>query len=456
MNALFGLFAMSSAAYGQTPITRVFTNYQGFWTSNTTTVNTIQPDSNHLLLAFTYGGTTFSTGVNNLLLTNNAVTFTPTTFNSFLLSNNSITPDENTVIGVGNLYGGASGNVNPLPVTNDLSQYLSDGTNGLNLGTALFNIPSSRMNYGVSNFNMGSLGDNVPDLVVTQVGQPPASTSLDTFRFENSAGVTVGNPVAVSLSGISVVGNGNWKFYDPGTPPTYNAGLQGSRPLRMVGFDLADFGLTSSNIGSVVRFVHKLSGNSDQAFLAYNTASFTASTGVVLPIMLSDFTARRSGGSAILSWSATDAKNFSRFELERSAGDDKHFVGIASIAYRYQAGRQNYTYTDEHPSAGMNYYRLKMIDQDGTAAYSGMQLVTFAAEDQLDIFPNPANDKVYLKYSKAITEVEIYDNTGKKVTVRTTGNGSQIILELGPLPSGIYTLNIKAEDASFKKMVVKH
>jgi hypothetical protein len=451
--SLLCLFSISAQGYAQTAVTRIFTNYQGFWTSNTTTVNTIQPDSNHLLLAFTYGGITFSTGVNNALLTSNAVNFTPAIFNSFILSNNSISPDDNTVIGVGNLYGG-SGNVNPLPVTNNLSQYLSDGINGLELGTALFNIPSSRMNYGVSSFNLNSLGDNVPDLVVTQVGQPPASTSLDTFRFENSAGVTVGNPVAVSLSGISVVGNGNWKFYDPGNPPVYNAGLQGSRPLRMIGFDLADFGLTSGNIGSVVRFVHKLSGNSDQAFLAYNTASFTASTGVVLPVTITDFIARRSGSSVRLSWNAADANRFSHFEVERKGSADKNFIGIASIPYHSQA--QLYTYEDKNPATGLNFYRLKMVDIDGTATFSTTQLVQFASGQGPDIYPNPATNIAYMEYDGAIADVAVYDCIGKKVSANINRSGGKLILNLGALPSGTYTVSIKTEAGWINKTIVKH
>lgn len=450
------LSAVTCSLYGQSPVTGVFTDYRGFWSSSAASVNSVQPDSSHQLLAFTYNGTTFATGVSNTILTDNAVAFQPAAFKSFTLANNSITPGTGTVIGVGNLYGGGSGNVLPLPVTNNLSQYLSDGVNGLDLGTAIFNVPASKMNYNVSSLNTGSVGDNIPDIVVTQVGQPPAAGSLDTFSFENASGVVVGHPVAVSLSNINVVANGSWKFYDPGNPPTYNAGLQGSRPLRMVGFDLADFGITGANIGSAVRFVHKLSGNSDQAFLAYNTASFNANTGVVLPVTLVDFTARRSGSSVQLAWKAGSARLFSHFELQRSAPDEKHFESIATIPLRAADGWQEYSYDDTNPAKGLNYYRLKMVDQDGSSVYSTVQRISINNDNSdVAIFPNPSTTRFSIRATEAITAVTVYDLNGRAVHPVITGAGNSITIDATKLSPGNYTIHLQIGNATVIKKIAK-
>jgi len=450
------LSAITGTLYGQSPVTGVFTDYHGFWSSSAASVSSVQPDSSHQLLAFTYNGTTFATGVSNAVLTDNAVAFQPAVFNSFTLANNSITPGTGTVIGVGNLYGGGSGNVLPLPVTNNLSQYLSDGVNGLDLGTAIFNVPSSKMNYNVSSLNTGSIGDNTPDIIVTQVGQPPAAGSLDTFSFENASGVVVGHPIAVSLSNISVVANGSWKFYDPGNPPTYNAGLQGLRPLRMVGFDLADFGITGANIGSVARFVHKLSGNSDQAFLAYNTASFNANTGVVLPVTLIDFTARKSGSSVHLAWKAGSARLFSHFELQRSAPDDKRFESIVSIPFREADAWQEYGYDDVNPANGLNYYRLKMVDQDGAAAYSTVQQISLSNDNSdVIIFPNPSTTRFSIRTTDVITAVTVYDLSGKAVHPLITGSGNSITIDAAKLSPGNYTIHLQAGNTTVVRKITK-
>src|SRR5689334_9146326 len=49
-------------------VTGIYTDFQAFWKTSTTNVNTVLPDSSHNLLAFTYRGQTYSTGVNNAVL----------------------------------------------------------------------------------------------------------------------------------------------------------------------------------------------------------------------------------------------------------------------------------------------------------------------------------------------------------------------------------------------------
>lgn len=449
------LFAGSAAIHGQMPITGVYTNYGGFWSSTILNNSPVKPDSSHMLLGFTYNGSVYSTGVANNVLLTNGVTFSPGTFQSFQIPSGSIFAGGTAVIGVGNLYGGGPGNVLPLPVTNDMAVYLSDGTQGLDMGTAVFNIPSSDVNFPVNNFIASALSDGIPDIIVTQVGQPPAAGSLDSFQFENSAGTVVGNPVAISLSGINVLGTGYWKFYNPTNPPTYNAGNLGDRPLRMVGFELSDFGLTTANVGTIVRFVHKLSGNSDQAFIAYNTAAFTASTGVVLPIALESFVAAKLNGIAVLDWSVGTANKFSHFELERSYDNLNNFVTIYSTPLDNK-GPGGYRYQDRAPFAGKNYYRLKMVDQDGSAAYSAVRMLDFALNASFKVYPNPVSDVLKIQVAKQGTTVAIYDIAGKEV-FRQLVAASQLDVNVCHFSAGIYTIRISSEQDNFtQSVIVKH
>ncbi|MGB2758368.1 MAG: DUF11 domain-containing protein, partial [Maribacter stanieri] len=53
----------SSTAQGGTAVTEIFSNFSGFWRSSTTSRNPVLPNLSHELLAFTSGGTTFTTGV---------------------------------------------------------------------------------------------------------------------------------------------------------------------------------------------------------------------------------------------------------------------------------------------------------------------------------------------------------------------------------------------------------
>ena len=70
-------FAGSGAAFSQSSqaITEIITDYGGYFKSGATSINTVKPDSSHNLLAFTFNGIRYSTGVNNTILSSNGKVF---------------------------------------------------------------------------------------------------------------------------------------------------------------------------------------------------------------------------------------------------------------------------------------------------------------------------------------------------------------------------------------------
>lgn len=278
LSLAFTFLAFLSKA--QNNVIRVYTDFGGYWQSSTGSNSAIQPNNSHNLLAFRVGSTTYSTGVNDALLTTKGVTFTQQRFQALPVAsvptvnlNGSSNP---IVIGVGSQYGGGDGNVSPVPVTSDLNTYLTDGAQGLDLGTGIYNIPGGiELKYSVSNIHASKIGDGIPDLVLTQIGVPPSSTVNDVYRFFDANGNTVGNSVSINVANIPVVAQIHMKFYTPTNPPTYNSGLYGDRDLRLVSYDFSAFGINASNIGNIAGFGQVLSGASDQAFVAYNASSVT-------------------------------------------------------------------------------------------------------------------------------------------------------------------------------------
>lgn len=297
------LFVASSScvaqSYGQTKITKIYTDFGNFWTSDSAKVagrwsvatNAKVPNTSHNLLAFRVGSdSVFSTGVNDDLLTSKGISFIPVNFRALptVLNNRS---GGSYFIGVAGFYGGHwhSAATQPVPQFANPDHYLKDGAQGLDLGTALFNIPNRTVgatekipvSYQIDQFNISRIGDNIPDMIVTQMGEP--SSGRDTFRFVDVQGNTVGIPKSVSFSGSDTLGLAFWAYYNasngnyvteqPGSPANKD---RNARAIRVVQWDLNDFGLTANNIGSVVRFEHLLSGDSDPAFVAYNTSSFRA------------------------------------------------------------------------------------------------------------------------------------------------------------------------------------
>lgn len=95
-----------------------------------------------------------------------------------------------------------------------------------------------------------------------------------------------------------------------------------------------------------------------------------------LPIELVSFNALcQKNATALLQWKTASEVNALKFEIQKSTnGTD--FISIASINAQYPLGG-NYSYVDNTKTTGIAYYRLKMIDKDGSFKNSGIVDVNF-------------------------------------------------------------------------------
>ena len=73
------------------------------------------------------------------------------------------------------------------------------------------------------------------------------------------------------------------------------------------------------------------------------------------------------------------------------------------------------------------------------------------------IYPNPANDKVFIEAEAEIEEVVVYTITGVIVGQRTTVNGQQTLsINVSDLSKGVYFVNVKTGAGSVVKKIIKH
>src|SRR5690606_2899906 len=116
----------------------------------------------------------------------------------------------------------------------------------------------------------------------------------------------------------------------------------------------------------------------------YNDLSAAATFSVVtagqtgsLPVTLASFTAAKEGNVAQLAWSTSFETNSDYFEVQRST-DGKRFGVLDKVpAWTESQTLRRYSFTDKLPESGSNIYRLKMVDKDGTFAYSMLRNVEF-------------------------------------------------------------------------------
>lgn len=430
----------------QATVTQVISDFGGFWSSSAGSVSSTAPNNSHNLLAFKKGSTIYSTGVDDGRLTANGITFVPQVFESFPV----ISVGSGGIIGVGGSY--------TVTVVNNPIYYLTDGTNGLDLGTAMFNW-SGTNKYTVSSFNPAAIGDGIPDILIPQMGDPSAG-STDKFRFEDNSSAIVGSQVSIDFSSVSSVANQNWKFYTRATPPVVGAASAGNRALRLIAYDFSDLGITLANYSSVTTFVHQLSGSSDQGFVAYNKTSFT-----VLPVSLISFTAEKQNAEVMLSWATATEHNNHHFVVERSA-DAIHFEQIGIVGTKAVNGNSNsligYDFVDSSPLESFNYYRLKQTDISGQFEYSPICYAKFADEKQeADVYPNPASSWLTLQFSPDKSS-KVLNEAGKLELVNSLGqvmyasviNNTKTLIDLQDFSAGVYFIHASFNGISLNKKLV--
>ncbi len=185
-----------------------------------------------------------------------------------------------------------------------------------------------------------------------------------------------------------------------------------------------------------------------------------------LPVELIRFEGKVEHCEVRLSWAAETEENFSHYELQRST-NGVSFRTIKTIESAPQDQALTYQYLDE--AAGkLNYYRLKMVDRDGSIEYSHTLNVTTDCYDDkaMLIFPNPAiyeqqtviNVKLYSLDTQATLVVT--DLTGRNLRLMTLPaeeGWNMIRLNITNLAAGAYFIQHQRKDGTreVKKFVLQ-
>ncbi|MBG8554194.1 RCC1 domain-containing protein [Hymenobacter guriensis] len=171
-----------------------------------------------------------------------------------------------------------------------------------------------------------------------------------------------------------------------------------------------------------------------------------------LPVQLTQFMAQATGPQVVrLSWATAQETNSATFEVERSS-DGQQFAAIGKVAAAGTSTMpRSYQLLDERLPAGaaVLYYRLRQVDQNGTAAYSLVQAVPLAGTGatRLMVYPNPARDGAATLIGAAPgTAVQLLDALGRPVLSATADAAGNVVLSLPTgLPAGMYVVRSGAE-----------
>ena len=269
------------------------------------------------------------------------------------------------------------------------------------------------------------------------------STSQNITVYRNPAGAIVTPPQSVMISSIpleatATYGTGTWSADDPGVTFSPNASDPNATANNLV--------LGNNNITWTVS-----NGPCSNAF--YGITIFRSPA---LPLDLLSFSGNAQNGGIQLLWETANEVNVKHFEVE-SSSDAAHFNPIATLAAQGNTSNRYLLFDQDFPQGNQVYYRLKMVDLDGSSRYSEVISVQNTGNQptwEATIFPNPVacGKQLTLRLSEcpeSEIKISLWNTAGAKLTEASFNarNGAmEYTLKLTEqLSAGVYHLRLTDE-----------
>lgn len=173
----------------------------------------------------------------------------------------------------------------------------------------------------------------------------------------------------------------------------------------------------------------------------------------VLPVEITALSASKFNSSTRLNWQTATEINNDRFEIERSY-DAKRFETIGKVAGEGNSQKLvNYSFVDEAPLSGVNYYRLKQVDIDGAFEYSDVVSVKMDKAANIRITPTSTLDYVTVNTGEA-SSIVLRSVNGQVMNSQSDIEGN-FTVDMANFPQGIYYLTIEINGSIQTEKVVR-
>lgn len=334
-----------------------------------------------------------------------------------------------------------------------LTMYLEVDINVANVvvpinGAAVFNIGSSLTNALPNNNNVfARFSINMGVNNTFQIRNVPG----------NAPGVTVNSTIFSNLNTVRVIIVMN----NRGSSITYFDPRNASAPQIVLATDTYDIWVDNTPL---VLGRGKVSGTGGNPTLSTFNTLFNTGEGTivmdnlrirdiagVLPVHLTTFNAEAIKDRVELSWETAWERNSREFIVQRSS-DLKEFGDIGRVVAAGETeGLKQYSFTDDTPLLGVSYYRLRLVDGNGSYEYSKVKDVSLhPGEPMVFVSPNPTdNGVVRIKaFGVDVSLLQLTSLLGQPIAfrARSTAPDTWEIYPESKLTSGLYLLHSGQND----------
>jgi hypothetical protein len=235
---------------------------------------------------------------------------------------------------------------------------------------------------------------------------------------------------------------------------TGNCDVQTNWESTLEGVAFAAF--ANSSIG-----IARHNGTSWDAFIGSgdntaNTATATFSSfspflvgelATVLPVTLKSVSATVRPVGIDINWKVENESSMLKYEIEKS----KNGFDFTSIGMVDATNKSNYNFTDASVLTGVFYYRIKMININGSYKYSYVISVKQSINSDITIYPNPVANTLLINGLKNNNSIKIVNSAGQ-IVLQQNANTNSLSMDVSSFKPGIYAIQIASEN---KKIISK-
>lgn len=286
-------------------------------------------------------------------------------------------------------------------------------------------------------------------------GKGPAGSTIEFFVGDGGTNMAGGRTLNYG-EGKTFIGSGIDDGVDDGV-----VGVTGSYNI--------DGNIATNNV-NLFQFVFPFSGQLSDLEILTSTATVGANTSEFGPVNfilgvlgcnLINFSAVTSD-KTILQWKSLCDQSFSHFEIERSI-DGQHFGKLSTIVNYTQSPQAGiFSFTDYKELKGIAYYRLRLVNKDGSVKYSNTLQVASKMSSGSRVYPNPLTDQINIQFNvltEQMVTLKILDHAGRMVSSRKllskNGINTYTISLNKTWPPGNYIVQIIADGSTSTHTIVK-
>jgi parallel beta-helix repeat protein len=205
-------------------------------------------------------------------------------------------------------------------------------------------------------------------------------------------------------------------------------------------------------------YTFEFSATDNRGVTSRDTLSVNVST--ILPVKLSSFSAYKTGDKVNLKWVTESEINVNHYVIERSA-DGRVFNTIGQVASINSTSQHVYTFVDQMPLQGRSYYRLAMVDNDDTKAYSNIAIINMANRQPFRLenaTVTPVSINLTLNADRRqVLNIAAVDAAGRVVMTKQTvlqPGTNTISSQLSALSKSVYYIKLLTDESSVIKTVI--